>query len=76
MKQNKKEIKEPFPPEKTPNPPQIIDPNQRKKEELSNNKPEDQLRANPQPTSQTSQENSGGRKLLDDDADIQDETTI
>jgi hypothetical protein len=38
MKQDKNKIKEPYPPEKTPNPPQIIDPSKRN-EQNENDQP-------------------------------------
>jgi hypothetical protein len=77
MEKNKKEIKEPYPPERTPQPPQTMNPaSAQEKNEKKNEQPENQLRANPgtQPDKESKPKENG--KLLSDDADIHDETTI
>jgi hypothetical protein len=72
MKQDKNKIKEPYHPEKAPNPPQILDPNL-SKERNEKRMPEE----NKENKSESSGKTSGHRhKLLDSDADIDDETTI
>ncbi|HYG01829.1 MAG TPA: hypothetical protein VD927_05245 [Chryseosolibacter sp.] len=64
MDKQRDKVKEPFDPEKTPRPAQFPDPNMRSEKDQSNKKP-----AEPQPKNEKS-------KLLNEDADINDETTI
>jgi len=72
-KQNKK-IKEPFDPEKTPKPPQIIDPNSKQKKE---NPIENKGGAeNANESAKKASEPAHRQHLLSDDADIDDETTV
>ena len=69
MEKDKKKIREPYKPEETPKPPQIIDPDAREE------------RKNPVEEKPGNREKKPGEKdakqhLLADDADINDETTI
>src|SRR5688500_16562762 len=71
-KDDKNKIREPFPAEETPNPPQIIDPNVRNER----NEPEgpvDEKKEKPVPD-KDEQQDSGRR--LGDPTEITDETTI
>jgi hypothetical protein len=72
MEKDRKKIKEPFEPKDTPKPPQIIEPNSRKKRETPI---EDEKRNAGKPGKQSSEKDAKPH-LLSDDADIQDETTI
>jgi hypothetical protein len=71
-KNDKNKIREPFPPEETPNPPQIIDPNIRN-ERNEPNGPVDKKKQKPAPDNEQ-QQDSG--KRLGDPTEITDETTI
>jgi hypothetical protein len=68
---DKNKIREPFPPENTPDPPQIVDPNQQNKKENQNpeNKQQDDKK-NKQPQKDT------GKRLGESPIEIDDETTI
>ena len=72
MKKQEKKIKEPYEPENTPKPPQIIDPDSGKKRE---NPIEDKERNAESPDNNTSS-HAGKSHLLSEDADIDDETTV
>jgi hypothetical protein len=72
-----KNIKEPFPPDQTPNPPQIIDPS-RANEQGEGQKP---LKTDPKNQASenkgTGNAKSGSKKLLgESETEIDDETTI
>lgn len=70
MEKDSKKIREPYKPEETPKPPQIIDPDAR--EERKNpvkDEPENRQEKKPG-------EKDEKQHLLADDADIHDETTI
>lgn len=76
MADDKNKIREPFPPEQTPNPPQIIDPSQ-KKERGEPDKPIESPESERKDDRNPSQgEDRKEKKLLNEDADINDETTI
>jgi hypothetical protein len=68
MKHNGKNLQEPYTPEQTPNPPQTMDPNERQAEQPVNEKQKSPARKEdhkkPKP------------KLLGDETEIADETTI
>ena len=70
MKDKKEKIKEPYEPENTPNPPHIIDPNDRNRE----NPIEDQGRKDERPANTASQHTKP--HLLSEETDIDDETTV
>lgn len=72
MKKGEKEIREPYAPENTPKPPQIIEPNSGRERE---NPVEEDERPN---NKAADKEKSAAEKkhLLADDAEIDDETTI
>ena len=72
MKNDKKEIKEPYEPENTPQPPQIIEPNSGRERE---NPVKDDERPNNR-TAGTERSGPAKQHLLADDAEIDDETTI
>jgi hypothetical protein len=79
MDNKKEKIEEPYSPDNTPNPPQIIDPNRR--EETPGSEPV-KAKKNPSAESedrkkkdQPAQPEKKG-KLLNEDAQINDETTI
>ena len=72
MKKQDKKIKEPYEPEDTPKPPQIIDPNSKKKREHPIEEKE-RNKANPDTSAST---DAGKSHLLSGDADINDETTV
>ena len=70
MENDRKKIKEPFEPENTPKPPQIIDPEER-------NERRNTFKEKPGKSGDKKQEPVKGRpELLGDHADIDDETTI
>jgi hypothetical protein len=77
MKQDKSKIKEPYSPENTPSPPQIIEPNQRKERNEGSRPVEDRQK------NQTTGENKSAQKkeekpkpLSESETGIDDETTI
>ena len=72
MDKDKKKIKEPFDPHKTPKPPQIIDPNTEKqrKNPIENKGGRENNPGNPAEKSETKPH------LLSEESDISDETTI
>ena len=67
MNKHNKKIKEPFDPQKTPRPPQIIDPDSEQEKE---NPIENDAKSKQASTPEHRQH------LLSDDADIDDETTV
>jgi hypothetical protein len=71
MDKERKKIKEPFDPQKTPKPPQIIDPNTEKQRR---NPVENKGRENNPGNSP--ERNETKPHLLSEDTDISDETTI
>lgn len=71
-KRTNKEIREPFEPEDTPQPPQIIEPNTRRERE----KPGEDKKRGDKPQDEQQDEQAGKHHLLGDNADIDDETTI
>lgn len=74
MDNKKSKIEEPYTPDNTPTPPQIIDPNkQNEEQELQSKRTADgdSGRKNQRPVASEKKE-----KLLNEDADINDETTI
>jgi hypothetical protein len=71
MKDERKKIKEPFEPEDTPKPPQQIDPNTGRQRE---NPVQDKRK--PGDTQNKAAEQEGEPHLLDEETDIDDETTI
>lgn len=72
MKANKNKIKEPYPPDKTPFPPQIIDP--KKQNEEDQDVPVENQK---QPENAAGQNQSTAKsKKLGDETEIEDETTI
>lgn len=78
MDNKKNKVEEPYSPENTPNPPQIIDPNNRG-EEGGNNPVE--TKRNPAAESKSERTERPAtkekkEKLLNEDADITDETTL
>ena len=75
MKDERKNIKEPFHPENTPNPPQIIDPNKRNETNDKDAPIENKQR---QENEKRESGNSKGEKpkQVGDAPDIHDETTI
>jgi hypothetical protein len=80
MDNKKDKIEEPYSPENTPNPPQIIDPN--KREETPGNEPVQAKDSRPAEAKANRKKNDQPgepekkEKLLSDDAQINDETTI
>lgn len=75
MKSDKeKKIQEPFPPEQAPNPPQVIDPSP-KKERNEPDKPVENPEAR-ENRGKASAEESSKNKLLSEDTEIDDDTTI
>ena len=72
MKKNDKNIREPYEPKDTPNPPQIIEPNSGRARE---NPVESKQRPQESP-SQGSDKPSEKPHLLSEDADVEDETTV
>jgi hypothetical protein len=77
---DEKEIKEPFKPENTPNPPQIIDPNKRNDEPGEKEPVKAQKKSTPDEQSTRKNMKPGDsekkEKLLGDETEITDETTI
>lgn|GEM_PF-3930228 len=72
MKDKKEKHREPYRPEDTPNPPQIIDPQgEREKENPVEGKSASERR---KPDPEASKD--GKQHLLSDESDIEDETTI
>lgn len=70
MKKQNKNIQEPYDPQKTPKPPQIIDPeNAQKKENPIERKERDEA-------SKTATASPNRQHLLSEDAEIDDETTV
>lgn len=71
MEKEREKIKEPFDPEKTPKPPQQIDPdmNQKRENPLSE-------KGRPSKSDDKPAGKSEGGHLLDEEADINDETTV
>jgi hypothetical protein len=77
MDNKKDKIEEPYSPDHTPNPPQIIDPNNR--DEQPGNEPVQAKKSPSQDVKAKNQkpgEPEKKEKLLSEDADISDETTI
>ena len=72
MKKEKRKIKEPFAPEQTPSPPQIIEPNSRQQRE----NPVGEEEKPDQRKEEKGQQQPTRHHLLSDDADIDDETTL
>lgn len=75
MTKQNKNIREPYDPEATPKPPQIIDPNSKEKKENpieNKSSSEDSKRSD----SKKPAEPAHRQHLLSDDADIDDETTV
>jgi hypothetical protein len=72
MKKDKEKIKEPYRPEDTPQPPQEIDPDTGRKRE---NPVEGKGRSSGEPANKTDG-TSEEQHLLDENTDIDDETTI
>jgi hypothetical protein len=68
MKDKRKEVREPYPPENTPRPPQTVDPNRKNKKDV------------PAEAAPSEKRNDSAKMkkphLLDEEADIDDETTI
>jgi hypothetical protein len=76
MKQDKSKIKEPYTPENTPPPPQIIDPNQRK-EQNEEDRPIENRQKNEKARENKSPQKKEKPKLLgESETEIDDETTI
>lgn len=72
MKKQNKNIREPYEPEQTPKPPQIIEPNSgRQRENPVENKGQREENAD-KPSNKTTEKHH----LLSEDADIDDETTV
>ena len=72
MKKQNKNIREPYEPEQTPKPPQIIEPNSGRQRENPVESP-----GRPEETSnQKSSKPAENKHLLSEDADINDETTV
>lgn len=72
MKNDKKKIKEPYEPDDTPKPPQIIEPN-------SGRERENPVKDDERPENKSADKGPSGTKrqhLLADEAEIDDETTI
>lgn len=68
MEKNSKRIKEPYEPENTPRPPQKVKPT---------SKSHDSAKGRPEPSDDRTTKEKGHRQhLLDEQADIDDETTI
>jgi hypothetical protein len=77
MKQDKNKIKEPYPPENTPSPPQIIDPNQRKERNEDDMPIENRQKNNAGGENKSTQKGKEKPKLLgESETEIDDETTI
>ena len=79
--ENEKEIKEPYRPENTPNPPQIIDPNRRPDESTEKEQVKAEKKSSPdqQPDRKNTKpgESEKKEKLLgESETEITDETTI
>lgn len=79
--ENEKEIKEPFKPENTPNPPQIIDPNKRNDEPGENEPVKAEKKSKPEQQPDRKNAKPGdvekNEKLLgESETEITDETTI
>lgn len=68
MKKEKKNIREPYDPKRTPKPPQIIEPNRGAQRENPIEKKEDHEGSSAKPAQKN--------HLLSENADIDDETTI
>lgn len=71
MKDDRKKIKEPFEPDDTPKPPQQVDPGTARKRENPDEGKEQKQDPEKKPAGET-----GKQHLLNDEADIDDETTI
>ena len=85
MENKKDKIKEPYPPEQTPNPPQVIDPNRRNEEGEREAPVENKQGSRNDPRNEGEQvgrkpdneENEKKEKLLgESETEIDDETTI
>jgi hypothetical protein len=74
MKDERKNIKEPYNPHQTPDPPQIIDPSKRK-EEGNKEAPVENKNQNHSAQSEKSEQKKT-KRLGEDEPDIHDETTI
>lgn len=70
MEKDRKKVREPYPPENTPRPPQIIDPEAR--EEQNKKRPDKPVNKGSEKKSKPDEK----KGMLSDQADIHDETTI
>lgn len=81
MEDDRKKIREPFPPEQTPSPPQIIDPSNRKERNeddmpIENPKQPNASGRSEKPGDDDKRKSKDHQKLLGDETEIEDETTI
>lgn len=81
MEDDRKKIKEPYPPEQTPSPPQIIDPSGRKERNEDDMPIEDKKQPKAKHPSEKPAEDDNRKseerpKMLGDETEIEDETTI
>lgn len=72
MKKQNKNIREPYEPEHTPKPPQIIEPNSRRQREH----PVEDEKSGTETSGKPGTRPTEKHHLLSDDADIDDETTV
>jgi hypothetical protein len=71
---NKKKIEEPFDPQNTPEPAQVMDPNKRKEEQDKRNSPANTAGQSQQPQKQ--KDEAKPKLLGESETEIDDETTI
>jgi hypothetical protein len=76
MKNDKQKIKEPYPPENTPNPPQNIDPNLQGERENQSKPVENKRPDNDQKEQSKNPESTKPKLLGESETEITDETTI
>jgi hypothetical protein len=76
MKNDKQKIREPYPPENTPNPPQNIDPNLPGERENQNKPVENKRPGNDQKEQNKKSVNAKPKLLGESETEITDETTI
>lgn len=76
MKEDKKKIKEPYHPEHTPPPPQIIDPSMRKERNEPDEPVEGRKNEKRQPDSGQKKKEEKPKLLGESETEIDDETTI
>jgi hypothetical protein len=76
MKDEQNKIKEPYHPDKTPNPPQIIDPSKRNEDDRKEAPVENKQRENKNESQSENPKLEKPKQLGESEPDIHDETTI